>query len=83
MRIIHVQAVECTPAHMEAIMRIDGVTGVENQADRIAIKCRDGALPVEDLHDHLVKMGMRLRMFQPEALDMETAFMKLTEGKTA
>ncbi len=83
MCIVHVQAVECTPAHMEAIARIDGVTGVESQADRIAIKCRDGALPVEDLHDLLVKMGMRLRMFQPEALDMETAFMKLTEGKTA
>ena len=27
--------------------------------------------------------GARVRMFQPDAVDMETAFMKLTEGRTA
>ena len=27
--------------------------------------------------------GARIRMFQPDAMDMETAFMKLTEGRTA
>ncbi|MEI9896550.1 MAG: hypothetical protein WDN28_22490 [Chthoniobacter sp.] len=27
--------------------------------------------------------GARVRMFQPDAMDMETAFMKLTEGKVA
>ena len=29
------------------------------------------------------RLGARIRMFQPDAMDMETAFMKLTEGKTA
>jgi ABC-2 type transport system ATP-binding protein len=28
-------------------------------------------------------LGARVRMFQPEAMDMETAFMKLTEGKVS
>ncbi|GIT31164.1 MAG: hypothetical protein Ct9H300mP1_32100 [Planctomycetaceae bacterium] len=30
-----------------------------------------------------MKLGVKIHMFQPEAMDMETAFMKLTEGKTA
>ena len=38
---------------------------------------------VEDLHQEMVRLGARIRMFQPEAMDMETAFMKLTEGVTA
>jgi ABC-2 type transport system ATP-binding protein len=33
--------------------------------------------------DALHALGARVRMFQPDALDMETAFMKLTEGKLA
>ena len=38
---------------------------------------------IEDLHERIVKLGARIHMYQPEAMDMETAFMKLTEGKTA
>ena len=53
------------------------------QADRLAIQWREGEIAVEDLHDAIHKLGARIRMFQPEALDMETAFMKLTEGTTA
>jgi ABC-2 type transport system ATP-binding protein len=49
----------------------------------LAIQLREGEVAVEDLHSAIVGLGARLRMFQPEALDMETAFMKLTEGKTA
>ena len=33
--------------------------------------------------DKIHRMGGRIYMFQPEAMDMETVFMKLTEGKTA
>jgi ABC-2 type transport system ATP-binding protein len=40
-------------------------------------------LSIEDLHQELVRLGARIRMFQPEAMDMETAFMKLTQGVTA
>jgi ABC-2 type transport system ATP-binding protein len=35
------------------------------------------------LLDAIHALGARIRMFQPDAMDMETAFMKLTEGKTA
>jgi ABC-2 type transport system ATP-binding protein len=35
------------------------------------------------LHDFIHAQGSRIRMFQPEVMDMETAFMKLTEGQTA
>jgi ABC-2 type transport system ATP-binding protein len=38
---------------------------------------------VEDLLDRIHALGARIQMFQPEAMDMETAFMKLTEGKLA
>ena len=41
------------------------------------------SLPPEDLLDHIRNFGARVRMFQPEAMELETAFMKLTEGKTA
>ena len=51
--------------------------------NRLAIKLHEDQMSIEDLHDHIVGAGARIRMFQPEAMDMETAFMKLTEGKTA
>jgi len=82
-RISHVQLVAPPDNYLELIRAVPGVLGAELQADRVAIRSRDGELAVEDLHDALVRIGLRMRMFQPEALDMETAFMKLTEGKTA
>ena len=53
------------------------------RVDRLAIQLREDHTAVEDLHDALVDLGARIHMFQPEAMDMEAAFMKLTEGKTA
>ena len=40
-------------------------------------------VPAEDVAERLHELGARLRMFQPRAMDMETVFMKLTEGRTA
>ena len=71
------------PIVIQKICQIDGVSGVETQVDRLAIQLREDHTAVEDLHDALVDLGARIHMFQPEAMDMETAFMKLTEGKTA
>ncbi|MEY3225603.1 MAG: Daunorubicin/doxorubicin resistance ATP-binding protein DrrA, partial [Planctomycetota bacterium] len=51
--------------------------------DRWALRLREEDLSIADLHAGLVAAGARLTMLQPEAMDMETAFMKLTEGKTA
>ena len=65
------------------IGKIPGVAAVETQIDRLAIRLHEEQTSIEDLHDRIVKLGARIHMYQPEAMDMETAFMKLTEGKTA
>jgi ABC-2 type transport system ATP-binding protein len=83
MRVVHVQAVDESDELLARIRTLPGVESVERQADRIAVSLREDSGAVENLHDGLVGIGARLRMFQPEALDMETAFMKLTEGRTA
>jgi ABC-2 type transport system ATP-binding protein len=83
MRIVHVQVADALDGLVEKVRRIPGVESVEAQVDRIAIKLHEEQTSIEDLHGHLVACGARIRMFQPEAMDMETAFMKLTEGKTA
>jgi ABC-2 type transport system ATP-binding protein len=80
-RTVHVQISNLTPPMIEAIERLRGITSVEQLADRVAIQAREDELAMEDLLDGLHGLGARIRMFQPEAMDMETAFMKLTEGK--
>lgn len=64
------------------VQRIPGVESVEQQVDRWAIRLHEDQLTIADLHQSLVDAKTRLTMFQPEAMDMETAFMKLTEGRT-
>jgi len=83
LRIVHVQVVEMSDELVERIKAVPGVESVEPQIDRLAIRLHEDQTSIEDLHGHLVAAGARIRMFQPEAMDMETAFMKLTEGKTA
>jgi len=83
LRIVHVQVVDMNDMLVQHIKGVPGVNSVEQQVDRLAIKLHEDQTSIEDLHDHLVSAGARIRMFQPEAMDMETAFMKLTEGKTA
>jgi len=82
-RVVHVQiAGELKPIAI-GLRSVPGVVQVEEQTDRLAIHVQEDELPIEDLHQELVRLGARIRMFQPEAMDMETAFMKLTEGVTA
>ena len=82
-QLIHVQLVNGTESLIDQIGRISGVEEVQVQADRLAIRVRAEHLPPEELLDRMYALGARMRMFQPEAMDMETAFMKLTEGRTA
>ena len=82
-RVIHVQIANLNDAMTEAIKGIRGVASVEPSVDRLAVHLREDLTSIEDLHEALHGLGARVRMFQPEAMDMETAFMKLTEGKTA
>ena len=82
-RVVHVQLAGNFNGLAEQIGTIPGVDSYDVQSDRIAIRIREDELAVEDLHSEIVQLGARIRMFQPEAMDMETAFMKLTEGITA
>jgi len=82
-RVIHLR-LENPHESLEARVRqIAGVDSVETQVDRWAVKLHGDVLSVADFHQALVEEKARITMFQPEAMDMETAFMKLTEGKTA
>jgi ABC-2 type transport system ATP-binding protein len=82
-RTVHIQISNLTPALVTAIESLPGITSLEEMADRVAIQVREDELAMEDLLDALHRLGARIRMFQPEAMDMETAFMKLTEGKVS
>lgn len=82
-RVIHVRAENPAPDLLERVKQIKGVDSVEKQADRWEIRLHEDQMSIADLHQALVEEKARLTMFQPEAMDMETAFMKLTEGKTA
>jgi ABC-2 type transport system ATP-binding protein len=83
MRVVHIRADNAGPELYERVRAIPGVESVEQQVDRWALRLREEDLSIADLHAGLVAAGARLTMLQPEAMDMETAFMKLTEGKTA
>ena len=80
---IHVQVLNMDEGLLSKIRALPGVEDVEQQADRVAIRMRATETGAEVLLEDMMRAGCRIRMFQPEAMDMETAFMKLTEGKTA
>jgi ABC-2 type transport system ATP-binding protein len=82
-RLVHVQFAHESDGLADRIRAIPGVDAVERDIDRFSLHVREGVLPMEELLERLQALGARVRMFQPEAMDMETAFMKLTQGKTA
>ena len=82
-RVVHMQLVHRDAAMIDRIRALPGVREVLEQSDRISVRLDEAATSVEDLHDHVHDLGARIRMYQADAMDMETAFMKLTEGKTA
>ena len=83
MQIVHTQIMNLDDDLMRRIEQMPGVIRAERQIDRVALHLRAESTAPEDLLQHLYEAGARVRMFQPEAMDMETAFMKLTQGKTA
>ncbi len=82
-RTIHIQLANPSAELHAAIRALPHVSDVEEQSDRLAVQIREELWAPEDLLDALHGLGARIRMFQPDAMDMETAFMKLTEGKVA
>lgn len=82
-RIIHLRFESPADDLETRIKHIPGIDSVECQVDRWAIRLKEDELSIADFHQALVEEKARITMFQPEAMDMETAFMKLTEGRTA
>jgi ABC-2 type transport system ATP-binding protein len=85
MRMVHVQVTGTSNGcgAVELLKAIPGVVSVRDDTDRLAVHIREEIVEAEDLLIAMHERGIRVRMFQPEALDMETAFMKLTQGKVA
>jgi ABC-2 type transport system ATP-binding protein len=83
LRVVHVQLANGSDELLEKLRKIRGVESVEKDTDRVAIRVHEADLPLEDLLDAILATGARVQMFQPQAMDMETAFMKLTQGKVA
>ena len=54
----------------------------EQETVRAAVYIEEDILAPCELLDKIHGMNARVHMFQPEAMDMETVFMQLTEGKT-
>ena len=82
-RTVHIQLANPSPELLAKIRALPHVGAVEEHADRVAVQLHEDECSVEDLLDAVHALGARIRMFQADAMDMETAFMKLTEGKTA
>ncbi len=82
-RIIHMRFEDAPDDMEDRVKSIAGVDSVEIQVDRWAVRLQEDVLSIADFHQALVEEKARITMFQPEAMDMETAFMKLTEGRTA
>lgn len=81
-RLIHTQINNVDEMMLDKIRAITGVTKAEKETDRISIHIEEDVLAPYELLNKMHTMGAQIHMFQPEAMDMETAFMKLTEGKT-
>jgi len=82
-RVVHIRTESPDAGLADRIRAIPGVDSLDEQVDRWAIRLQEEILSVADFHQALVEHQARLTMYQPEAMDMETAFMKLTEGRTA
>lgn len=82
-RLIHIQVAQPTETFETQLAASPGAKSVERHADRFSVRLNEDEESIEDFHDYVHNLGARIRMFQPDAMDMETAFMKLTEGQTA
>ncbi len=83
MRLIHVQVDNASDDLLQRIRALPGVDNADLNIDRFTIKIREEDTSVHDLHNNIHALGAHITMYQAEAMDMETVFMKLTEGRTA
>ncbi|WP_372369108.1 ATP-binding cassette domain-containing protein [Candidatus Uabimicrobium sp. HlEnr_7] len=82
-KVVHTQILNYDEHLHQKISEIPGVTSVKKQQNRVEIHIKEQQLKPEVLLQNLIALDACIRMFQPGAIDLETVFMKLTEGKTA
>ncbi|RMG33422.1 MAG: ABC transporter ATP-binding protein [Planctomycetota bacterium] len=82
-RVVQVQITNLDDGMVQRIRTLPGVAGVQRMVDQLTLEVREDVTALEDLLDALRSVGARIRAFQPEQLDMETVFMRLTEGQVA
>jgi ABC-2 type transport system ATP-binding protein len=90
--VVHVAVASRTNDAAEALRRVPGVSRVEvNPANGESVSGSDGmeirltldeaaSIDVTDLPNRLINAGFRLTKFTEEAVNLETAFMRLTKG---
>ncbi len=83
MRTVHVQVATPSDELVSKVRTLPGVESVDMSIDRLSIRMREEGTTIAKLHNDIHAFGAGITMFQPEAMDMETVFMKLTEGRTA
>jgi len=84
-QVVHVAVADRTKEAMALLATVQGVTTVDLLQDRdepVIELTLDGNTigDLSDLPSRLVASGFRIRSFQPEPLNLETAFMRLTKG---
>lgn len=76
--VLRIRVAEDTLRAMELLRRQAVVAEVEAQASHIQVRLRPGITDYSELATILVKEGFRLLMFREDELDLEAAFMALT-----
>ncbi len=82
-RNVRAQIVNITDELLGQIRKIHGVKSAEAENDVVSIDYNDSILTPEDLNAALHSLGAKVRTFHPETTDMESAFIRLTEGKVS
>lgn len=80
-RAIHVQLKEADDALLSKLKLLPGVASLKQDVDRLVFEVDEELMPSEELNARLHELGAKVRMLQPQAMDMESAFLRLTEGK--
>ncbi|MEO1008217.1 MAG: ABC transporter ATP-binding protein [Planctomycetota bacterium] len=84
-QILHIQVVERSPDAGEVLAKLPGAKKVQlvDADDGVEIHLtldQEGAVAIADVPNILVNNGFRLKKFTEEAVNLETAFMRLTKG---
>lgn len=84
-RIVHIKVEAKTDLAAETLSKVPGIDAIEvrhtDKGDVMDVTLSpNGAIAISDLPSRLVTAGFRITMFVEEQVNLETAFMRLTQG---